>query len=645
MTSFWLFALATSAFSAMNERELRQRRSDLEALVELGAELDDVADPVRQSQIVLDGVISRFGFSRGVVLGASEGRTVVLAAQGAAFVPTMASAPDDVVNAAWQRRELLAFTRLEPRRPDARDGAAGARQILVAPMIADGQPVGAIVVEQGSRSVMGVSRRLASILSQLGAIAALNLRNAVLLRSVQDLAERDSLTGAANRRMFQLSLDRVLETATPKPRRDRVTAVLFIDLDDFKVVNDTLGHAAGDALLVAVTGRITNLVRSTDLVARLGGDEFAILTEDEPDLARSRAMAERLIVELRAPYLIADRPVVVTSSIGIASARDAVDGATDLVRNADVAMYMAKANGKSGFAVFDPGMHVALRERNELSVELKRAIELDQFRLVYQPIVDLAKGGFAGVEALIRWDHPTLGMIAPGRFIQIAEETGAIVSIGHWVLRETCAQAGRWLREGLAPSSMFFGVNVSAREVQHPGFVDGVRDTLRETGLEPANLVIEITETALLQATPATIATLSDLRSMGVRTVIDDFGTGYFSLSHLRQFPIDILKIAGEFVQDADADPKSPALARAIIAMGRSMNMATVAEGIETQQQAASMTALGCTYGQGYYFSYPLSPEDVVAAFAADRIAKEAPKKTPRQRRARARVTRPSPAV
>ena len=647
VTSFWLFAIATSAFSALNERELRQRRGDLQSMVEIGGRLDDASDPLEQSRLVLAGLVERFEFKRGIVVGASDGKMLALATHGTEDVPTTATDPDWIVRRAWDRHEVLPVSRLDPAiDPFLAAALPGARNLIVAPMIADGQPVGAIVVESARHwRLPGVERRVASMVARFASMAALNLRNAVLLRHVQDLAERDSLTGAANRRMFQLSLDRVLETATPKHRRDKVTAVLFIDLDDFKVVNDTLGHAAGDALLVAVTGRITNLVRSTDLVARLGGDEFAILTEDEPDLARSRAMAERLVVELRAPYLIADRPVVVTSSIGIASARDAVDGATDLVRNADVAMYMAKANGKSGFAVFDPGMHVALRERNELSVELKRAIELDQFRLVYQPIVDLAKGGFAGVEALIRWDHPTLGMIAPGRFIQIAEETGAIVSIGHWVLRETCAQAGRWLREGLAPSSMFFGVNVSAREVQHPGFVDGVRDTLRETGLEPANLVIEITETALLQATPATIATLADLRSMGVRTVIDDFGTGYFSLSHLRQFPIDILKIAGEFVQDADADPKSPALARAIIAMGRSMNMATVAEGIETQQQAASMTALGCTYGQGYYFSYPLSPEDVVAAFAADRIAKEAPKKTPRQRRARARVTRPSPAV
>jgi diguanylate cyclase (GGDEF)-like protein len=625
VTSFWLFAIATSAFSALNERELRQRRADLQSMVEVGGRLDDIADPLEQSRIVLAGLIDRFEFTRGIVLGASEGRIIALATHATDNVPTTSAEPDWIVDRAWERHEVLLVKQLKADLdPFLSAAMPGAQHLLVAPMIADGRPVGAIVVESPrGRRLPGVERRVASVVARFASMAALNLRNAVLLRHVQDLAERDALTGAANRRMFQLSLERILDSPLTKGRVERVTAVLFIDLDDFKVVNDTLGHAAGDALLVAATERISSLVRSTDLVARLGGDEFAILTEDEPDLARSRVMAERLVHELRSPYLIGDRSVVVTSSIGIASARDAVDGAADLVRNADVAMYMAKANGKSGFAVFDPGMHIALRERSELSVELKRAVELDQLRLAYQPIVDLATGRLAGVEALVRWQHPERGLIAPGRFIEIAEENGAILSIGHWVLRETCAQAGRWLREGLAPATMFFGVNVSAREVQQPGFVEGVRDTLRETGLEPTNLVVEITETALLKATPATIATLAELRSLGVRTVIDDFGTGYFSLSHLRQFPIDVLKIAAEFVQDADADPKSPALARAIIAMGASMNMATVAEGIETAEQAASMRILGCTYGQGFHFSVPLSASDVVVAFATDHFAGE----------------------
>ena len=651
VTSFWLFAIATSAFSALNERELRQRRSDLQAMVEVGGRLDDASDPLEQSRIVLAGLVERFEFKRGIVLGASDGRMLALATHETEAVPTTAAEPDWIVARAWERHDILPVKRLTADRNPFLDAAMpNARNLLVAPMIADGRPIGAIVVESAhGRRLPGVERRVASMVARFASMAALNLRNAVLLRHVQDLAERDALTGAANRRMFQVSLERTLEAVEPKGRKDMITTILFIDLDDFKVVNDTLGHAAGDALLVAVTERISNLVRSTDLVARLGGDEFAILTEDEPDLARSRAMAERLVQELRAPYVIADRPVVVTSSIGIASARDAVAGATDLVRNADVAMYMAKANGKSGFAIFDPGMHVAIRERNELSVELKRAVELNQLRLVYQPIIEMATGRYAGVEALVRWLHPERGLIAPGRFIEIAEENGSILSIGHWVLRETCSQAGRWVREGLAPASMFFGVNVSAREVQQPGFVAGVRDTLTETGLEPTNLVLEITETALLKATPGTIATLAELRALGVRTVIDDFGTGYFSLSHLRQFPIDVLKIAGEFVQDADADPKSPALARAIVAMGRSMNMATVAEGIETAEQAASMRALGCTYGQGYFFSFPLSDVEVVAAFAKEQErAAAAPAGRPirKTRRAhpRLRVVPPAPA-
>ncbi len=622
VTSFWLFALATSAFSAMNERELRQRRFDLEALVELGAELDDVADPVRQSQIVLAGVVGRFGFDRGLVLGASDGRTVVLAAHGVMNVPTLAVEPDAVVEAAWERRELLAFGRLDPiANPMLAAALPGVRQLLVAPMIADGQPVGAIVVEQGRRSALGVSRRLASILGQLGAIAALNLRNAVLLRSVQDLAERDSLTGAANRRMFQMSLERVLATSWLAPVRHAVSTVLFIDLDDFKVVNDTLGHAAGDALLVAVIERISGSVREEDLVARLGGDEFAILTDDAPDLKRSMAMAERLVRELRAPYLIDGHHVSVTSSIGIASALDGTETAADLVRNADVAMYLAKANGKAGFAIFDPGMHAAIRERHELGAQLQTAVELGQLRVVYQPIVNLESGRTAGVEALVRWDHPDRGVVAPGDFIEIAEENGAILPIGRWVLREACLQAGRWATaEGEAP--LFLCVNVSAREIQQADFVDSVRTTLDAASFDPHRLRLEITETALLRATSSTIATLESLRFLGVHVVIDDFGTGYFSLSHLRQFPVDTLKIASEFVQTPGHDVKSAALAGAIVAMSDSLRITTVAEGIEDADQADRMRTLGCTYGQGYFFARPVAGS-LIAPLIADGASSE----------------------
>jgi diguanylate cyclase (GGDEF)-like protein len=409
--------------------------------------------------------------------------------------------------------------------------------------------------------------------------------------------------------MFQSTLERVLADVT-KPKK-QVTAVLFIDLDDFKVVNDTLGHAAGDALLQAVTERISQSVRTNDLVARLGGDEFAVLTDDAPDLKRSLAMADRLTTELRLPYVLSEHTVSVSASIGIASAREANDSAEDVVRNADVAMYMAKANGKAGFAVFDPGMHAAIRDRHEMGAQLQRAVELGQLRLVYQPIVDLAEGALAGVEALVRWQHPERGLVAPGDFIEIAEENGAILPIGRWVLREACREARAWID---TDSEAFLCVNVSAREIQQPGFVEAVQEALADVGMDAARLSLEITETALLKATPSTVATLESLRELGVRVVIDDFGTGYFSLSHLRQFPVDVIKIASEFVQVPDTDSKTAALAGAIVAMGRSLGIKTVAEGIETAEQAARMRDLGCSYGQGYFFAKPV---------AADRIGAE----------------------
>jgi diguanylate cyclase (GGDEF)-like protein len=607
--SFLLFALATSVFSAMNERELRHRRADLQTIVDIGARLDDMSDPIRQSVTVLDGLVERFDFRRGVVIGAADDQMIILASVGTDDVPTIAFRPDGIVAKAWDRREILAVRELEPMLdPILAEVLPGARNLLIAPMIADGRAVGVIVVEHPSSSIRGVDRRVLAVLGQTCAIAALNLRNAVLLRDVRDLAERDSLTGAANRRMFQTSLERVLADVTTPSRK--VTAVLFIDLDDFKVVNDTLGHAAGDALLQAVTERISQSVRTTDLVARLGGDEFAILTDDAPDLKRSLAMADRLTKELRQPYILSEHTVSVSASIGIASAREATDTAEDVVRNADVAMYMAKANGKAGFAVFDPGMHAAIRDRHEMGAQLQHAVELGQLRLVYQPIVDLADGALAGVEALVRWQHPERGLVAPGDFIEIAEENGAILPIGRWVLRDACREATAWI--DAAPET-FLCVNVSAREIQQPGFVDAVQEALADVGMNAARLSLEITETALLKATPSTVATLESLRDLGVRVVIDDFGTGYFSLSHLRQFPVDVIKIASEFVQVPDTDSKTAALAGAIVAMGRSLGIKTVAEGIETAEQAARMRDLGCSYGQGYFFAKPV-PADRIGA-------------------------------
>jgi diguanylate cyclase (GGDEF)-like protein len=616
LISFWLFALATSVFSAMNERELRQRRADLQSLVDVGARLDDVTDPIRQSTIVLDGLVDRFGFKRGLVLGSVDNRMVILASVGIPTPPTATADPDAIIDRAIASRATLAVKSLNPAvDPFLTAVLPDARNLLVAPMVADGPAVGAIVVEHPSHVVRQIDRRVTTVLEQMCAMAALNLRNAVLLRHVKDLAERDALTGAANRRTFQLHLERVLDDREIRDRSS-ITAVLFIDLDDFKVVNDTLGHAAGDALLQAVTERLAGSVREGDLVARLGGDEFAILTSDAPDLKRALAMAERLTRELRAPYMLGEHHVTVTASIGIATARDTTESAADVVRNADVAMYMAKANGKAGFAVFDPGMHAAIRERHEMGVQLQRAVELGQLRLMYQPIVDLADSGLVGIEALVRWQHPERGVVSPGEFIEIAEENGSILPIGRWVLAEACREAASW---STIDRSVFLCVNVSAREIQQPGFVTAVREALSEAGMPATRLSLEITETALLRATPKTIATLEELRHLGVRIVIDDFGTGYFSLSHLRQFPVDILKIASEFVQVPEGDAKTSALAGAIVALGRSLEIRTVAEGIETEDQAQRMRDLGCAYGQGYHFAQP-TPGTEVAGGAFDAL-------------------------
>jgi EAL domain-containing protein (putative c-di-GMP-specific phosphodiesterase class I) len=323
---------------------------------------------------------------------------------------------------------------------------------------------------------------------------------------------------------------------------------------------------------------------------------------------------------------VAGQSIRISASIGIAGARDALDGAADMVRNADVAMYMAKAGGKAGYAVFDPGMHRAIRERHELAMELKQAVELDQLQLRYQPIIELGSGRLAGVEALVRWRHPDRGEIQPGQFIEIAEEHGSILPIGRWVLREACRQTAEWIAAGVTPDDMFVGVNVSAREVQEVGFVDGVREALSAFGVSASRLVIEITETALLRATPATVSTLGALRDIGVRVMIDDFGTGYFSLSHLRQFPVDALKIAGEFTQEGDAEEatRSSALASAIVALAHSLGIETVAEGIETATQAQRMRGLTCTYGQGFYFARPLVPTDVTELAGAIQAGSEA---------------------
>ena len=614
LTALWTFALVLWAFGALNKRDLGEHRTDLEAVVGIGALLDDEGDPTRQAGTVLDGLATRYALSRGLVLGSGDTGLVVLAARGVRVKPRTELAIDPIIERAWATGEPVTAQRLD-RATDPALAALlkGARRIVIAPMLADGRPVGVIVLERRYGQEPGLEARLSRVAAQVAATAAVNLRNAVLLRRVQDLDERDPLTGVANRRTFEAGLQRAFWSGGR--RGTRTSSVLFIDLDDFKAFNDTHGFVVGDALLVAVARRIESLIRGSDVFARLGGDEFAILTQDSPDLRQSRGMADRLARELRAPYLIDGASVSVSASIGIASADESTTAA-ELLRNADVAMYMVKAGAKGGVAAFDAGMPTEIRERRELATELQQAVDLDQLELRYQPIVDLATNTMAGVEALVRWRHPDRGLVAPGEFIQIAEEHGSILPIGRWVLREACRQATLWAAGGVTTPEMYVAVNVSAREVQEPGFVDGVREALVDHGVAAGSLVIEITEAAFLRSTPSTVETLQALRGLGVRVVIDDFGAGYFPLSHLRQFPVDALKIAGEFTQaiDDEADARSSALAGAIVAMARLLGIETVAEGIETEAQADWMCSLGCTSGQGFYFDRPLLADEIPAA-------------------------------
>jgi diguanylate cyclase (GGDEF)-like protein/PAS domain S-box-containing protein len=421
-------------------------------------------------------------------------------------------------------------------------------------------------------------------------------------------AFHDPLTGLANRALLR---DRAQHALTRSQRAGQPpVALLFLDLDNFKTVNDSLGHAAGDALLVEAARRLLACVRASDTVARLGGDEFAVFIEEPVDDTGYTYVAERIIAALGRPFHVAGRDVFVGASLGIAVAQEA-DGADNLLRNADVAMYMAKTRGKGRYERFVPEMHATAVERIELGADLRHAIEHHEFVLHYQPIVILESGDITGVEALVRWQHPRRGLMPPGQFIPLAEEMGLILPLGAWVLREACRQAQQWrLRRGNG-SPLAITVNVSGRQLQSIQLIADVRRALEDSGLEPHALILELTESVLTDQTDTVLSTLEALKEVGVRLAIDDFGTGYSSLSYLQRFPIDILKIAKPFVDDvtvaaAKGGANRRALAQAVITLGNTLAVRTIAEGIELPQQLVRLRELGCDLGQGFHFSKPL---------------------------------------
>ncbi len=434
-------------------------------------------------------------------------------------------------------------------------------------------------------------------------------------------AFHDPLTDLANRSLFLYQVGHAIARSL---RHGNMVAVLFLDLDNFKNVNDSLGHAAGDRLLVEAARRLSLCVRETDLIARLGGDEFAVLVEDCESGDDVMVVADRIHAALQRPFPLMGKEVFVNASIGIANAMQG-ESSDDLVRNADVAMYVAKTRGKGQVAFFEPAMHKAALDRLVVEADLRTAIDREEFFLQYQPIVQLTTGQIVGAEALVRWISRDRGLVSPMSFIPIAEETGLIVPLGRWVLRRACREAARWVRERKQP--LRISVNLSGRQLQDASIVEDVASALEESGLDPSLLTLEITESMLMQHTDVSMTRLTALKALGISLAIDDFGTGYSSLSYLQRYPIDILKIDKAFVDVMDKDgdgTDGPVLASAIVALGETLRMNTVAEGIETEAQRARLIGLGCELGQGYLFSRPVDAEDFVGLLATRGVARAA---------------------
>jgi diguanylate cyclase (GGDEF)-like protein len=429
-------------------------------------------------------------------------------------------------------------------------------------------------------------------------------------------AFHDSLTDLANRSLFS---DRIDHALLRRSRTGKPVAVLFIDLDDFKAVNDTMGHSAGDQLLIGVAERLRNSLRRPDTAARLGGDEFAVLIEDIDEPDEAAAVADRIFAALLEPFAVAGQSVTVHASIGVAVSDDATDSASRLMRHADVAMYAAKSAGKHRHVLFVPGMETEIVARHRLRADLERAISTDEFSVHYQPIFDMSSGRLVATEALVRWRHPTRGMVAPDDFITTAEETGVILALGTRVLRKACTVTRRWHERFPALEPLWVSVNISARQLQQPGFVDEVLDVVGETGLPAHALVLELTESMVLDDANASagIEKLEALKRAGIRIAIDDFGTGYSSLSYLRRLPVDILKIAKPFVDDLHNEEDEGDFARAIVGIGSALRLTMIAEGIETTEQLITLRDLGCHLGQGYHLSYPVTDDAIERMLAA----------------------------
>lgn len=417
-------------------------------------------------------------------------------------------------------------------------------------------------------------------------------------------AFQDSLTRLPNRALF---LDRLTHGLVRAQRRRQAVALLFADLDRFKLINDSLGHSAGDQLLVEVGQRLQRCVRDEDTLARLGGDEFGILLSEVTDLTAATDIAQRIDAALREPFVLAGREIVITASIGIAMSDGDSVPSDDLLRQADLAMYRAKAGGRARYAVFRGTMETPAQERLDTEMALRRAVERREFTLHYQPIVSLETGEVVDVEALLRWDRCPAGRLLPAEIVQVLEDINLIVPVGEWVLQEACRQATQWQAGGMVAPRV--SVNVSAGQLHASSLVDAVATALRNAGLNPDRLKLELTEATAMMADPRSLAELHKLKEMGVHLLIDDFGTGHSSLTRLKHFPVDGLKIDGSVVRGLPRDPADVAIVQALAGIACALNLTLTAEGVQSHEQVVQLKALGCSQAQGYYFAPPLLPD------------------------------------
>ena len=436
-----------------------------------------------------------------------------------------------------------------------------------------------------------------------------------LERELKYRAFHDSLTGLPNRVLFQ---ERVVRALARTRRTSGIVGVLFIDLDDFKVTNDTMGHSVGDELLVAAGMRLSALTTGTGTAARLGGDEFGLLIEDAPDRAAVENLAEAIVLAFQEPFTLAIGSAIVTATVGVATSEDATS-TSDLIRSADLALYAAKSAGKRQWRRYQPVLSAGMMRRRDLQAALDSAVTESAFTLVYQPIVELETGAVAGFEALLRWPHAEWGMVQPDQFIALAEETGHILPLGAWVLQQATTDLARWQQNAPGHPPVYVSVNVSARQLRDPGFVGGVRRRLTESGLHPSSLVLELTESGLLRPDQRLRADLEELQGMGMRLAIDDFGTGYSSLSYLRDLPIDVLKIDKSFVDGIAVSTQRLALAEVIIRIAKTLGLTVIAEGIESEIQRDMLVSMGCRYGQGYLLAVPMPADEAEALLRVGR--------------------------